>query len=244
MADENDELLTELADAVVGAIQELAWIKKGAKDNRDVMKVIRSRKKLDIAIEAYARFSDEIENLDFNDEQNNKWFDKWREIKSDLSELQARMERTVGVIAHDNDEDAFNSDDDEPHQEGIEKSLQMSDDIKATIDKDIARLADILAITEELKELADHCLEELEAQRERLLMINAKLKAIDKSVAAAEGVLDRIKRNMHMNKCCCAIGWTVIILLVIVLVVPLVVCLRGKCRLSSDVWFFLKMFPI
>ena len=221
MDDSRDELLSQLAEDVEESLSGLQWLKKGAKDERDVKKVMRSRKTLDKAIDAYAKFSDEIEGLDFDDEHNNKWFDKWRSLKADISEIQARMEATVSVVAHSGEDDAFASDDenDKPNAEGIAASLQMADDIKATMDKDIERLADILRISEELKDLADHCLEELQHQRERLMAINAKLKAIDKKVERAEGILERIKVNMAANKCCWAIGCSVIWLLVIIVVV-------------------------
>lgn len=222
-------MLSELAENVESRLADLQWIKKGAKDERDVKKVMRSRKTLDKAIDAYAKFSEAIEGiLDFDDEANNVWFDKWRELKADISEIQARMESTVAVVAHE-EEDAFASDDenDNPNAEGIAASLQMADDIKATMDKDIERLADILRISEELKDLADHCLEELQHQRERLMAINAKLKAIDKQIHRAEGVLERIKVNMAANKCCWAVGCTIIWVLVILTVVLGVTCGGG-----------------
>eukprot|EP00750_Incisomonas_marina_P006603 INCI14690.1.p2 GENE.INCI14690.1~~INCI14690.1.p2 ORF type:complete len:254 (+),score=67.95 INCI14690.1:294-1055(+) len=230
MDDSRDELLSQLAEDVEESLSGLQWLKKGAKDERDVKKVMRSRKTLDKAIDAYAKFSDEIEGLDFDDEHNNKWFDKWRSLKADISEIQARMEATVSVVAHSGEDDAFASDDenDKPNAEGIAASLQMADDIKATMDKDIERLADILRISEELKDLADHCLEELQHQRERLMAINAKLKAIDKKVERAEGILERIKVNMAANKCCWAIGCSVIWLLVIIVVVG-ALCGTGNC---------------
>jgi hypothetical protein len=228
MSREEDKALQELADNVTTVLADLAWIKKGAKDERDVKKVMRSRKQMDQAIDEYAKFSDAIEQLDFEDDDNNIWFDKWREIKAEVTEIQARMEATVAVVAKE--EDAFNSDEDEdkkPTEKGIAASLTMAEDIKATMDKDIERLADILRITEDLKDMADHCLTELQGQRERLLAINAKLKKIEKSVERAEGVLEKIKVSMAANKCCWAVGCTIIWLLVIIIIVVSVVCTTG-----------------
>lgn len=221
------ELLTELADNVEASLKSLQWIKKGAKDESDVRKVMRFRKDLDKAIDAYAKFSDAIESLDFTDANNNSWFERWRALKADISEIQARMESTVAVVAKDGEEDAFDSDDDnnnKPNAQGIAASLQMADDIKSTMDKDIERLADILRISEELKDLADHCLEELQGQRERLMIINAKLKAIDKKLDTSEGIMGRVRANMVANKCCWAIGCTVIWVLVIIVVAVGVTC--------------------
>jgi hypothetical protein len=221
------EMLTDLADNVEASLKGLQWIKKGAKDESDVRKVMRFRKDLDKAIDAYAKFSEAIESLDFDDEDNNSWFERWRDLKAEISEIQARMESTVAVVAKEGEEDAFDSDDDgnnKPNAQGIAASLQMADDIKATMDKDIARLADILRISEELKDLADHCLEELQGQRERLLMINAKLKAIDKKLDTAVDIMGRVKANMVANKCCWAVGCTIIWVLVIICVAVGVTC--------------------
>ena len=245
MADQKDELLTDLAEQVEEGLEALQWIKKGAKDERDVKKVMRSRKTLDKAINAYAKFSDEIEALDFDDEDNNKWFMKWRELKAEISEIQARMESTVALVSRGDDEDAFASDDDDnnnPNQEGIAASLQMADDIKATMDKDIERLADILRISEELKDLADHCLDELQHQRERLMAINAKLKAIDKKVEQGEGILERIKVNMAANRCCWAVGCTIIWLLVITAIAVGVTC-GSALRLSCGCLLYTSPSP-
>jgi hypothetical protein len=234
-AETDEELLTRLAGNVDEYLSELAWVKKGIEDDSDVRKVMRSRKELTKAIDAYAKFSEAIEGLDFDDQNNAKWFEKWRALKADVSEIQVRMEETVKVAAKSEETDAFNSDaeDDDgnnhPNAEGIAASLQMANNIKSQIDKDITRLANILRVSEELKDLADHCLEELQGQRERLMIINAKLKAIDKKVEHAEGVMDRIKVNMAANKCCWAVGCTIIWALLIIVIAVGVTCGSECC---------------
>ncbi len=235
MAGEGEEELTRLADTVDEYLLELQWVKKGVEDDSDVRKVMRSRKELTKTIDAYAKFSEAIEGLNFDDQNNAKWFEKWRGLKAEISEIQIRMEETVKVATKTEETDAFNSDaededgNDAPNAEGIAASLQMASNIKAQIDKDIQRLANILRVSEELKDLADHCLEELQGQRERLMIINAKLKAIDKKVEQAEGVLERIKVNMVANKCCWAVGCTVIWALLIIVIAVGVTCGSEYC---------------
>lgn len=230
MSDERNQLLEELAEACESRIESLAWVKQGVGDDRGVKKMMKSRKTLEKAVDAYTKFSEEIEQLDFDEPDNEVWFAKWRELKAEISEIQARMESTVGIAAEE--EDAFASDDednDNPNAQGIAASLQMADDIKATLDKDIARLADILNVTEELKYLANQCLEELQTQRERLMAINAKLKAIDKQIEKAESVMEKIKMNMAANKCCWGVGCAIIWIIVAGIIAVAVVCTQGLC---------------
>merc|ERR1712037_475524 len=110
-------------------------------------------------------------------------------------------------------------DPEEPTRADVQASLLLGDEILREMDAQTARLQRILRVTEELKDLADQCLDELAEQKERLLAINRKLKDLDASVDEAQGLMTRIRLSMAANRCCWAIGISIISVICLIIVI-------------------------
>merc|ERR1739848_105302 len=115
------------------------------------------------------------------------------------------------------DEQKENPNNEEPTKADVQASLALGDDILRQMDAQTERLKRILQVTEELKDLADHCLDELAVQKERLMAINKRLQRMDTSVEEAKGIMNKLRVNMALNRKCWVIGITGISILCVII---------------------------